>query len=943
VISIGRLSNATAAADYYLTRQAGCPMDYYTGAGERRGLWIGRGAHALHLTGELTTAHEQVFRQLLHGLGSDGRPLVSPVLRTDPRGLLDARPLVEAIRAADTELLRSGDPGHWHTFDALARRVGRSSLATVTVRADVALALAEAAGVDARQVYAGRGLSLDEALEHVNERIDVRRPGYDVVFSAPKSVSVVYALASPEIAEEVRAAHLSAIGEAMAYLELFVAQSVRGHKAEGRHGVRVRTDGLIAAAFEHRSSRADDPQLHTHVVIANLLQGPDGHWGAIDSAALYRHQLTAGYVYQAVLRGELTSRLGVEWTAVRRGLAEIGGVPKTLCREFSQRRQAIEARLSELGESGMNAARKACLDTRPPKQHTPEATQRDRWYTRAVEAGFDPADLQLTGTAEAPTVVDDEMVADLVSPEGLTAKSSTFDPRDVLRGVCEALPGGAHVDLTRLLDLGRAVVRNPETVVLLRSQAAGERSYSTVDMLAAEQRALELVAHSRPAGVAVVPSQTVDLVLAHDALSDEQRELVRRLLTSGAGVDVVVGPAGTGKTRALRAAREAWEANGHTVIGASLAAVAARELQNGSGIPATSLARFLGDLHRTGLPERAVIVVDEASMIGTRQHLELLEAARAHGAKLVLVGDPRQLSEIEAGGLFASLARSPEALQLTVNQRQVEVWEREALTALRDGDPGVALDSYADHDRIRLAADRQQLLDRLTADYLLARSSAPDEDVLVLAVRNFDVRSVNAEVRGRLREHGVLGTEEVRVGTEERARAYAAGDEVVITRNDYRLQVFNGTRAHVTHVDARSGQLSLSTRGGHEVVVPAAWAADRLDHAYAMTCHRAQGITVDVALLYGTAALSREAAYVAMSRGRMANYIYATHEELRGYDECGLDEHAQDADEVTLMAAQALGDAVSRSRRQRLAQDCLPLRHAEADEVSLRRGLREAG
>jgi ATP-dependent exoDNAse (exonuclease V) alpha subunit len=543
VISIGRLSNATAAADYYLTRQAGCPMDYYTGAGERRGLWIGRGAHALHLTGELTTAHEHVFRQLLHGLGPEGKPLVGPVLRTDPRGLLDARPLVEAIRAADTELLRSGDPGHWHTFDALAR----------------------------------------------------------------------------------------------------------------------------------------------------------------------------------------------------------------------------------------------------------------------------------------------------------------------------------------------------------------------------------------------------------------QGELVRRLLTSGAGVDVVVGPAGTGKTRALRAAREAWEANGHTVIGASLAAVAARELQNGSGIPATSLARFLGDLQRTGLPERVVIVVDEASMIGTRQHLELLEAAAAHGAKLVLVGDPRQLSEIEAGGLFASLARSPEALQLTINQRQVEDWERAALAALRDGDPGVALDAYADHDRVRLAADRQQLLDRLTADYLLARSAAPDEDVLVLAVRNSDVRSVNAEVRGRLREHGVLGTDEVRVGTEERARTYAAGDEVVITRNDYRLQVFNGTRAHVKHVDARSGQLSLSTRGGHEVVVPAAWAADRLDHAYAMTCHRAQGITVDVALLYGTAALSREAAYVAMSRGRMANYIYATHEELRGYDECGLDEHAQDADEVTLMAAQALGDAVSRSRRQRLAQDCLPLRHAEAGEVSLRRGLGEAG
>jgi len=533
VISIGRLSNATAAADYYLTRQAGCPMDYYSGAGERRGLWIGRGADTLHLTGELTTAHEQVFRQLLHGLGPDGKPLVSPVLRTDPRGLLDARPLVEAIRGADTGLLRSSESGHWPAFDTLARRVDRSSLATVTVRADVALAPATAAGIDARQVYADRGLSLEEALLHVDERIDVRRPGYDVVFSAPKSVSVVYGLATPEVAEEVRTARLTAIGEALNYLELFVAQSVRGHKGEGRHAVRVGTGGLIATAFEHRSSRADDPQLHTHVVIANLLQGPDGHWGAIDSAALYRHQLTAGYIYQAVLRGELTSRLGVEWTDVRRGLAEIHDIPKALCREFSQRRQAIEARLAELGESGMDAAWKACLDTRPAKQHTPEATQRERWHERALEVGFDPADLRLTGTAEIPTVDENQLVDDLVRSEGLTARRSTFDPRDILRGVCEALPGGAHVDLTRLLDLGRAVVRHPETVALLRNQAPGERGYSTADLLAAEQRALELVTDSRQAGIAVVPDAAVNAVLAQESLSEEQRELVRRLATLG--------------------------------------------------------------------------------------------------------------------------------------------------------------------------------------------------------------------------------------------------------------------------------------------------------------------------------------------------------------------------------------------------------------------------
>lgn len=923
MISIGRLSNATAAADYYLTRQADCRLDYYTGAGERRGTWLGRGAQALGLNGELAAHHEDVFRNLLQGRAPDGRTLVSPELRTDPRGLLDARPLIAALRAAEVASCLSGTAAD--AFDRLARRADRSPLASVTLRADQALPIAAAVGLDPREVYAAAGPSLDEALAHVDERVDVRRPGYDVVFSAPKSVSVLYGLAESQIADQVREAHTYAISQAMAYLELFVARGARGKHRDGQQAVRVATDGLIATAFEHRASRADDPQLHTHVVIANLLHRTDGHWTAIDSAALYHHRHAAGYVYQAVLRGELTRRLGVRWTPTRRGIAEIEGVPRPLCREFSQRRQAIEERLADRGETGRLAAAKACLDTRPAKPHTPEPTQRQRWQERAARAGFHFDDLPVPGQlVEAPSIDAEYLVTALLSADGLTARRSTFDPRDVLQGVCESLPGGAEVDLETLLDLGRTVVRDAETVPLLRGPLAGEQTYSTADLLAAEARALNLVAAQRTTSPAAVAGDLVNAVLPRDTLTAEQQELVRRLLTSAAGVDVVVGPAGAGKTRALRAARQAWQAAGHTVMGTSLAAVAARELQTGSGITSTSLARFLNDLHQAPLSPGTVIVVDEASMIGTRQLLDLLQTATDQQAKVVLVGDPHQLSEIEAGGLFASLAASEDALRLHTNQRQAEPWERDALAALRDGDPTRALDAYADHDRVRLAPDRNLLLDRLTADYLLARSAADTPDVLVLAGRNADVRAVNAAIRHQLRAHGLLGGAEIHVGSDERARAYAAGDDVVITRNDYRREVFNGTRARVTALDPGTGELTLTTRDGQQVTVPAAWAADRLDHAYAMTCHRAQGITVDVALLYGTAALSREAAYVAMSRGRQANYVYATHEELRGYDECGLDEHDYGPDQATILAAQALGDAVNRSRRQRLAHDYSP-------------------
>jgi conjugative relaxase-like TrwC/TraI family protein len=924
VISIGRLGSAAAAADYYLTRQAGCSLDYYTGAGERRGLWLGKGARALGLTGELTASQEQLFRALLEGRGPDGQVLVQPTLRTDPHGLVDARILVTAIRDADPAALRAVDPLAWQAFEHLATRVDRSRLAHVTVRADHVARLCASAGLDAAAVYASAGIDLPEALAHVDERVNVRRPGYDVVFSTPKSVSVLYGLAGPDVADQVRQAHMTAIGQAMDYLELFVARGARGKHRDGQQTVRIGTDGLIATAFEHRASRADDPQLHTHVVVANLLRGPDGHWTAIDSAALYRHQLTAGYIYQAVLRGELSKHLGLEWTPVRRGLAELTSIPTELCREFSTRRKAIEARLAERGESGMNAARRAFLETRPAKPHTPEATQRDRWHARTVAAGYDPEALTQRGEFVAEPIDATRVVDPLLADDGLTGQRSTFDPRDVLRGVCEALPAGADVDLPRLLDLGRDVVRHPETVPLLAASAPGQRWYSTTGMLTAEATALTLVDQQRTASLGVVPEAQVDRALATDRLADEQADVVRGLTRTGAGIEVVVGPAGAGKTRTLRAARAAWEAAGYRVIGASLAAVAARELEKGAGIASTSLARFLADARTTGLAERTVLVVDEASMIGTRQLLELMEMTARDQAKLVLVGDPCQLSEIEAGGLFAALARDEHALRLTINQRQVEPWEREALTAVRDGDTAGALDTYSEHDRVRLAATRERILERLTADYLHAQTDPGTPDVLVLAVRNRDVRAINDTVRSFLRENDQLGADEIRVGGED-GRRFAAGDEVVVTRNDYQRGLLNGTRARVQSVDSARQTLTLLSRDGQHVEVGARWAAQRLDHGYAMTCHRAQGVTVDVALLYGTKALSREHAYVALSRGRHANYIYATHEELRDYDECGLDDTPHDHDALQVLASEALGEAVARSRRQRLAQDHGPL------------------
>ena len=284
VISIAMLTAGSEPARYYLARRAGCAADYYTGAGERAGIWLGQGAAAASLGGELDGEGERALRALLDGRAPDGRVLVAPVLRMDPRGRLPARPLVESIRAKATrrglavqDLLTEAK--ELALFAALASGVDRPRRA-VTVDPARAGRLADAAGLDPHVVYrADRGIGAGAtdrvedgsdnradnrgryatALAHAEQRVDVRRPGVDVTVSAPKSVSVLYALGSPDVAAAVRAAHHAAVGQALGYLGSAAGHALRGHQGDGQRAERVDTQGWIVAAFEHRTSRAGDP------------------------------------------------------------------------------------------------------------------------------------------------------------------------------------------------------------------------------------------------------------------------------------------------------------------------------------------------------------------------------------------------------------------------------------------------------------------------------------------------------------------------------------------------------------------------------------------------------------------------------------------------------------------------------------------------------------
>ena len=739
------------------------------------------------------------------------------------------------------------------------------------------------------------------------QRAGARVPGFDLTFRAPKSVSVLFGLADNEISSQVRDAHEAAVDSALDYMERHAAVARRGHG-----GVElVPGNGFVAAAFRHRTSRAGDPQLHTHVLVANMTKGPDGRWTALDGRKLYAHAKTGGYLYQAKVRHELVQRLGVEWGPIHNGAADIVGIPQPVLRAFSRRRVEIERVMAERGEQSAKAAQVAALDTRQAKDYGVGADSlRDRWREQAARLGFEWEQLAgLTGRAlDQPLTLQqvERTSAELASPQGLTRDRASFTRREVIQAWCDRLPQGAEVPMAEALadefldsehsvplatDLRGLthsdVIRRADGRVI--AATAEERRHSTPELLAVEKRLVESTLSRRDDGVGVVADPTVAAALdRRPTLSEEQGSMVRRLTRDGDGVQLVTGKAGTGKTFALDAAREAWQAEGYRVIGAAVARRAAHELQDGAGIESTSLAALLQDLRLGGeyaLPQRAVLVIDEASMAGTRQLGELLDYADAAKAKVVLVGDPQQLPEIDAGGAFRALLTRTEPIELHVNRRQRELWERAALDHLRAGNAEEVIARYERHGRVVLGEGAEDVRQRLVEDWWKA---AGEGEAAMIAVRRDDVADLNGRARELMRASGQLGSDALRVGERE----FAVGDHVVTLKNARHLGVVNGTRGTVTRVDPDSLALDVRAHDGRDLVLPRTYLESTtqlggrtLDHGYAITGHKAQGMTTGKAFVLGTDDLYREWGYVAMSRGSVENHLYVVAPRERDRDE----------------------------------------------------------
>lgn len=760
--------------------------------------------------------------------------------------------------------------------------------------------------------------------------------GFDLTFTAPKSASILWALGDETVQEAVLEAHREALDAVLELIEdrfLFTRTGTNSC-------MQVETQGLIAAAFDHYDTRTGDPNLHTHVVIANKVQGPDGLWRSVDAQVLFRAAVACSEVYDTVFADALAARLPVTWAYRDRGPRrtpgfEIEGISDELLAAFSGRSVQIGVKVEDLvrdftGSHGWEPSRvemlrlrqQATLATRPVKQVRPVAEMLDTWRaTASAVAGEHPRTIVAAALAAghrqpvavaASAVPDASALAEQVLT-GISVRRSTWTPANLLAEAARAtrrLRTGNPRERLELLDqvleaaLTQCVSLDPPA--LFHSPAkfrridgtsvfdrAEDAAFTTTAVLETEARLLAALDDLAAPALSTALAERVVGPIPGQRPAPDQLGAANGIATSGRRLDVLVGPAGTGKTRTLAILTMAWQVTHGpgSVVGLAPSATAAAELALSLRIPCETTAKWLRQREEasTGaaraLPAGTLVIVDEASMASTAHLDAVLRHVTDAGAKLLLVGDHHQLGAVEAGGAFALLADTAaergHAHTLAGLWRFQHRWEADATRALRAGDPAAvasALDDYAAHDRLH-EGDPDTVVESAYAAW--RRDLAAGQDSLLIAADRATVTNLNLRARiDRLAAGDVNGPEaDLHDGTR-----CAAGDWITTRRNDRQLRVpggyvRNGDNWQVVavHPDGSIDTRSRYARTEAEGVVvrlPSHYVAEHVELGYATTVHRAQGATVDTAHTVVTTAMTRQSLYVAMTRGREANHAH---------------------------------------------------------------------
>ncbi len=713
------------------------------------------------------------------------------------------------------------------------------------------------------------------------------RPGMELVISAHKSVAELGVIGRAEDMHRIMDAERDAT---LSYLE-GVTQSRGGRR--GRQRTATATSGLFYAHTRHATSRAGDPSPHDHVLVANVVEMLDaaGGWKAADTT-LWREHLHAATIVGRAAAARRAVELGYaiapdHGPSGRLGHWRVVGIPDEVLEIHSKRGAEISEAVEARGESSHRARNIAARDTRAVKRHTPAGELMSRWHDELAEVGWSVPELVASVERAAREAVLEpglsereitRLMAEALSPEGRLSVAKVFTAADVVVAVGPAVYGRPVEDLTRVV---QRVLDVPDCVPLVGVRGVRERTYATAAALATEAAVAELVARGTGRqGAVAVPGALVETAIARGEqvlgrpLTSGQAKAVRGICGEGRRISLVLGVAGAGKTTAIRCAAEAYTTAGYEVVGTATSGQAARTLGREADLTQSrTVASLLWRLDHGSLELTAqnVVVLDEAGMTDDGDMLRLLTVCELAKAKVILVGDHRQLGPVGPGGALRALLNRYHGIVhvLAENVRQDDPNEREALRQLRGGKVAEAVAWYAQADRIRTAPETHEAL-RAMVDAWYADVGA-GRDAAMYAWRRTNVDAVNRIARDRFALDGRLtGPELVAPG----GRPYSAGDLVVTLAPAAGGQVVTSERGEVVSVDVDRRSLVVRMDDNRFARLERdELHKERLAYGYAITVHRAQASTVDVAHRFEDGG-GRALGYVSMSRGRERNTVH---------------------------------------------------------------------
>lgn len=748
-----------------------------------------------------------------------------------------------------------------------------------------------------------------------------RSAGFDVQIAAPKSVSLLAAFGDAETRGKVFEAHDAAMRKALDYIyDQGLMDARRGKGGKSRNGG---PSELSAAVYRHFTSRAKDPQLHSHAVFMNLCVRADGTTGSIDNATLMRWRGVVSALYRAELAANLKASLGVE--AIRDGRNfEIAGVPENLIDLFSKRRAQIEAIAKKMGittAENREAAQNASYQSRDAKdRETPLSELEERWVREMLAAGWTPAMFEQSTALAAEKVRAERQAEEGSRSERLHALAATaidkltltdavFTRAAFMRELVEAVQ--CECDADEALAFGKQIEESGRIVFVGLDETTGAEMFSTEAIILAEKAMLRTALEQRDRRD-FVRADILDRVLAdRPTMSAEQARAVRHALNRD-GISAVEGSAGAGKSYAMEAVKEAVERSSGEVHGIAPSWKAVDVLRNDTKLREEMARAVSGFVIKLGkgeivLNERSVVIMDEAGMVGTSDMAAVVEAVAKAGGKLILTGDTRQLQPVVAGAPMAALGKALGTSRMDEIRRQKGAseeegkWMRAASIDLAIGDPIRALEAYDRAGAVTWSDDRDHLMTGLVNDYIATRTQAgdPPPTMAVLTGWNMDARAINERIRAELRERGLLGGEitinAIPRGMEKaQEMVLAKGDEIIFgeTVEVGGVTIRNADIATVLAIQpgddprvrlrlAKGGEVTASLSdlvGYREEGAPR---APRIQHSYAMTVHASQGVTVDQAFVANLRGMGRESMYVAMTRHRIGARLYADTSRVR--------------------------------------------------------------